>query len=212
VGDGGLDPGSELGIDVAAVLAVPGVLIARPAAVGAVILAFEFGFVAEELNEIGRVAVEDFVSADFQEQGVGAGLGGLKFLDFGGEEGLLVEAGAAEAPLGVGHFADRSRLGEVGGLEVVVKFGEEGVVFGGVFAGEEHGEGAEAVAKAVKGGAGFTGDGSRAGRVLGIFAIGSDLCKGGHKKDILSGETKKQARWPAHGRFHCSTAGAMVYR
>jgi hypothetical protein len=92
-----------------------------------------------------------------------------------GEGGFVVLTDAAEAPFGVGHFADEALLGEVAGGEMVGEFGEEGEVFGGVVAGEENGLGAEAVAEVVAGGFLFTGGGDGAGGEFGVELVGGEL-------------------------------------
>jgi hypothetical protein len=105
---------------------------------GALELALELDFPAEQLSEEGVFVVEGFVGADLDEGGRGAGIGGLlEVADAGREEALLVAAGAAEAPLGVGGFADEALLVEVGGLVIGGEFGEKGVVGGRVLRGKE---------------------------------------------------------------------------
>jgi hypothetical protein len=86
----------------------------------------------------------------------------------GGEPG----AGAAEAPFGVGHFADAAFLLEAGGVVFGVEEVEEELEFGGIVAGEEDGGGAEAVLEGVAGGGGLAGGGARAGGVLGVGLVG----------------------------------------
>src|SRR5271155_1305370 len=66
--------------------------------------------------------------------------------------GFHEAADAAEAPVGIGHFADETVFGEVVGPEVGGEFGEEFCVFGGVVAGKQDGGGAETVGKTVAGG------------------------------------------------------------
>jgi hypothetical protein len=60
-------------------------------------------------------------------------------------------ADAAEKPVGVGHFTDEAKFGEIAGGIVFGEIGEEGLVGGGVVAGEQDGLGTETVAEVVAG-------------------------------------------------------------
>jgi hypothetical protein len=72
---------------------------------------------------------------------------GSNFFEFLPGALLDVAAGAAQAPFGVGHFADAASIGEGGGFEVLREFVEQGLILSGVVAGEEDGLGAEAQAE-----------------------------------------------------------------
>jgi hypothetical protein len=165
-----------------AVFAVAVVLVAGPAAIGALVLSLEAGLELEELGEKAGFPEKRVVGEHLKFDDACLGVSGPKLFDFGGEEVFLVEAGAAEAPLGIGHFADVAEFGEVVGTEVIDEFGVEGVVVGGVVAGEEHGLGAEAVAEVVLGGAGLPGGGGGSGGLQGVRLIGADLGSGSHKE------------------------------
>jgi hypothetical protein len=108
---------------------------------------------------------------------------GSNFLEFFGVEFLDLAADAAEAPFGAGHFADGALFGEVRAAEVVEEFVEEGVELRGVVAGGEGGAGAEAVAEAILGGAGFAFRGAGSGGFLCVGAIGLDLGRGSHGRE-----------------------------
>jgi len=179
------EEGEEGGFGVAVLYAVLVLLVVGPLVVGGVVLALELGFVAQELGEAGGFAVDGVEGEGLEGDGVGAGVEGGEFLDFAGEAGLLVEADAAEAPFGVGHFADLALFGEVVRGEVVGEFFEEGFVFGGTIAVQEDGLGTESVLKVVLGGAGLALGGARSSGVSGVGLVGGDLGSGSHRSSSV---------------------------
>ena len=126
-------------------------LVAGARPIGAVELALKLGLPGAELAEVGALGEELVEGFDLALDGREVRVRGEHLLDLGGDQELLVGACAAEAPLGVGHFAEAALGGEAGGWEGGLELVEEGLVFGGVVAGEEHGLGAEAVAEGVAG-------------------------------------------------------------
>ena len=147
-------------------------LVVNPILVGAVVLALEFGFVAEPgsvrcaggraegfdgegLEVLAWNAHNGLPSGGLCARGAGVGVIGREGGDAAGESGLEGVAQTAETPFSVGHFAEETVPGQIVGREVSGEFGEEGVVLGRVVAGEEDGLGAEAEAEVVAGRSGF---------------------------------------------------------
>jgi len=150
-------------------------LIVTPFAVGLLVLAFELRFIAQPGGVGGAGFREGFDGAGREFGGVGVGKPGGEDGDLAGEGRFVVGADAAETPFGVGHFADEAGFGEVGGVEMLGEFEEEGLVFGDVVTGEEDGLGAETVPEIVAGGDFAPGGGDGAGGELGIGSVGRDL-------------------------------------
>jgi hypothetical protein len=109
-----------------------------------------------------------------EEDGAEVGAGGL------GEEGAIeLRLDAAKAPLvpiGADHGVDVEGFGRVGRAEAGVVVADEGLVFGGIFAGDDNGFGVEAVLECVEAGGGLARIGAGSGRFLRVGAIGGDLC------------------------------------
>jgi hypothetical protein len=155
-------------------------LLAEPALVSAVVLAFEFGFVRQEFAE-RDFAVEGFIGERLEEVGAAGGVVCGEEVDPGGQEDFLMEAHAAEAPFGIGHFPDEALRSEVGGGKVCSEFVEELLVGGGVVAGQEDGLGAETVAEVVLRRASLALGGAGSGGALSVGEVGGDLGGGSHE-------------------------------
>ena len=101
------------------------------------------------------------------------------------DEAILVHldfdaAVAAELPLGGDEQIDERALSGVGGLVLLVVFGNEGIEHIGIFAGEDFGLGVNAGFESVETGGGLALDGAGAGGFLRITAIRFDLWDSSH--------------------------------
>ena len=78
------------------------------------------------------------------------------------------------------------------GTVFLLVLGDEGVVVGGVFAGDDDGGGIDSVLQGVEAGGGLALDGAGSGGLLGIGPIGGDLSGGCHDSDVARrcGETR----------------------
>jgi hypothetical protein len=89
----------------------------------------DYGGLADTEVEARFVTVEKSQVGSGGQAGEGSGdafggIGGVVFLDTGGEEAGLDEPGSAEAPVGGGHFLDHSELHAVGGGQAVQMLGQ----------------------------------------------------------------------------------------
>ena len=75
-------------------------------------------------------------------------------------------------------------LGGGFGAEVAVVGGGEGVVVGGIFAGDDDGGGIDSVLQGVEAGGGLALDGAGSGGLLRVGAICVDLGRGCHDYDL----------------------------
>jgi hypothetical protein len=108
-----------------------------------------------------------------------------------GEEGA-VEVGldaleAALLPVGAEHGIDVEGLGGGLGAEVAVVVGDEGVVVGGIFAGDDDGGGVDAVFQGIEAGGGLALGGAGSGGLQRVGAICFDLCGACHDYDLARG-------------------------
>ena len=114
--------------------------------------------------------------------------GGERFTGRFGENGL-VQLGldlfeAALLPVGADHGIDVEGLGGAKCRKLALVCGNEGVVIGGVFAGEDDGGGIDSVLQGVEAGGGLALGGAGSGRVLGVGAVGGDLGWACHDSDV----------------------------
>ena len=156
-------------------------LVVQPVLVGAVVLALELRLVAEP----GGVRGAGGGPESFDGAGVQVGEFGVRVLrgEFGDAAGEGVGGAAsdsAEAPVGIGHFADRAEFGGVGGGEVSGEIGEEGFVFGGIFTREKDGFGAGTVVEIVQRRGGLAGVGAGSGGEPGVGLVSEELSGGRH--------------------------------
>ena len=147
--------------------------------IGAVPGAFEGGDLALDADE------------EFGGGGLGEEYGGEGVAGRFGEDGV-VEIGldaleAALLPIGAEHGIDVEGFGGGLGAVLVVVVGGEGVVIGGVFAGDDDGGGVDAVLQGVEAGGGLALDGAGSGGFLRVGAIGGDLSGGCHDYDLARG-------------------------
>ena len=147
--------------------------------IGAVPGAFEGGDLALDADE-------EFGGGRLGEKGGGEGVAG-RF----GEEGV-VEVGlddleAALVPIGAEHGIDVEGFGGGLGAVLVEVMGDEGLVIGGVFAGDDDGFGVDAMLQGVEAGGGLALDGAGSGGLLRVGAIRVDLCGGCHDSDLAHG-------------------------
>jgi hypothetical protein len=99
----------------------------------------------------------------------------------GVEAGFLEPGGAVSEPAVLGHAENEEFFDGVGGFFVFEKVGEEEVVVGLVFAGEDaegFGTGIQTVDGAVLRDGGFALGGDRAAGMLGVGAVSGDLSFG----------------------------------
>ena len=99
----------------------------------------------------------------------------------------LNPAEAALGPLGGDEGIDERELVGIGGLVVEKERGGEGFELGGVFAGDDVGEGVDAGFQGVERGGGLAFGSDGAGRFFGVQTIGVDLCFGCHKGNSVGG-------------------------
>ncbi len=102
----------------------------------------------------------------------------------------------ADVPIVLGDFLDQDFLGGGDGLMLGAQISSEFFVTGRIFTGDDDFVGIDSVFEGVFRGSGFTFRGSRAGRLLGIFAI--DFSAGFLGR--LSGHNNDSARSVAAGR------------
>ena len=91
---------------------------------------------------------------------------------------------AALLPVGAEHGIDVESLGGGLGAEVAVVVGDEGVVVGGIFAGDDDGGGVDAVFQGIEAGGGLALGGAGSGGLRRVGAICVDLCGGCHDYDL----------------------------
>ena len=100
-------------------------------------------------------------------------------MDVGVEFGLGAPE-ALEGPLAADEFIDVDALLGEGGAEAEVVGGDESVVGGTVFAGEDGGVGVDAGLEGIEAGGGLALGGLGAGGFLGVATVGVDLAQGCH--------------------------------
>jgi len=144
-------------------------LLSSPAdlGIGAVPGAFEGGDLALDADQ------------EFGGGGVGEQCGGEGCARGLGEESA-VEIGldaqeAALLPIGAEHGVDVEVFGGGFGAELAVVVGGEGLIIGGIFAGDDEGGGVDAVFESVEAGGGLALGGAGSGRFLRVGLIGRDL-------------------------------------
>ena len=76
----------------------------------------------------------------------------------------------------IDEFGDQGGFKGVEGVEVLAHAGGEGLIFGGIFAGQEDGLRRQSVFEGVEGGGGFAFFGARSGGVLCVGLIGRVAC------------------------------------
>src|SRR5204863_4071068 len=105
---------------------------------------------------------------------------------------------AALLPVGADHGVDVKGFGGRGGMELAAVFGDEGVVFGGVFAGDDDGLRVESMLQSVEAGGGLALGGAGSGGHLRVGAIGCGLCWSSHSSAIacVDGEGAVE-KWPS---------------
>jgi len=131
--------------------------------------AAEFGIGAVpgalEGGDLALHAGEEFGGRGIGEEGGGQGCAG----SFGEEGAVEVGLDALEAallPVGAEHGVDVEGFGGGLGTEVAVVVGGEGVVVGGVFAGDDDGGGVDAVFQGIEAGGGLALGGAGSGGLL----------------------------------------------
>ena len=144
--------------------------------IGAVPAAFEGGDLALDADE-------EFGGGGLGEEYGGEGVSG-RFGEDGAEEIGLDALEAALLPIGAEHGTDVEGFGGGLGAELLEVVVGQGVVIGGVFAGDDDGGGVDAVLQGVEAGDGLALDGAGSGRFLGIGLIGRDLSGGCHDYDL----------------------------
>ena len=135
--------------------------------VGAVPRAFEGG-------DLALGAGEEPGGGGIREQGRCEGVIGR----FGHDGAVKVGLNGFEAaflPFGTDHGIDVEGFGGGFGPVLVVVLGGEGLVFGGIFAGDDDAGGVDAVFQGVEAGGGLALDGAGSGGLLRIGAVGSLL-------------------------------------
>src|ERR1019366_5442563 len=148
------------------------VLLSSPAdlGIGAVPGAFEGGDLALDADE-------EFGGGGVGEQGGGEGCSrGL-----GEESAVEIGLDAQEAallPIGAEHGVDVEAFGGGFSAELAGVVGGEGLVIGGIFAGDDDGGGVDAVFQCVEAGGGLALEGAGSGRFLRVGLIGRDLSWG----------------------------------
>ena len=117
----------------------------------------------------------------------GSEVGGGGFGEDGAVEIGLDALEAAFVPVGAEEGIDVEALvGRLGLVGVAIGVGK-GLVFGGVFAGEDEGLGVEGVFEGVEAAGGFARSGARSGRFERVGAVGGDLRGGCHDLAITRG-------------------------
>jgi hypothetical protein len=99
----------------------------------------------------------------------------------GGEDASFEGGDAEKAPLEVDEFAGERGFDFGGRGEVADDLVGEGLIFGGIFAGQENGLRRESVLEGVLRGDGFGFGGARSGRVLRVEDVGGHLGSGRHR-------------------------------
>jgi len=117
-----------------------------------------------------------------EESGGERGAGG--FSQQGAVEVGLDTLEAALLPVGAEHGVDVEGLGGGFGTEVAVVVGDEGVVVGGIFAGDDDGGGVDAVFQGIEAGGGLALGGAGSGRLQRVGAICVNLCWACHDYDL----------------------------
>ena len=144
--------------------------------IGAVPGAFEGGDLALDADE------------EFGGGGLGEEYGGEGVAGRFGEDGVVeVSLDALEAallPIGAEHGSDVEGFGGGLGAELLEVVVGQGVVIGGVFAGDDDGGGVDAVLESVEAGGGLALGGAGPGRFLRVGAICGDLSWGSHDYDL----------------------------
>lgn len=115
------------------------------------------------------------------QEALGFRFPGFQFLHFAFPEVGFGLAEAAEEPLAIDESIDQEALLRGGGLPTLLVFGGEGIEFGGVLAANDLRFGVNAGFEGVEAGDSLALDGSWAGGVLRVEAIGLNLLCGGHK-------------------------------
>src|ERR1035437_7286251 len=147
--------------------------------IGAVPGAFEGG-------DLSLHADEEFGGGGLGKEYGGEGVAGWFGEDRVEEIGLDAPQ-AALLPIGAEHGSDVEGLGRGLGTELAVVVGGEGVVIGGIFAGDDDGGGVQSVLQGVEAGDGLALDGAGSGGLLGVGPIGGDLSRGCHDYDLARG-------------------------
>jgi hypothetical protein len=150
--------------------------------------AAEFGIGAVpgalEGGDLALYAGEAFGGGGIGEEGGGEGGSG----SFGEEGAVEIGLDALESaflPVGAEHGIDVEGFGGGLGVEVAVVVGHEGIVVGGVFAGDDDGGGVDAVFQGIEAGGGLALDGAGSGGLsalarLALICAGVAMTQGYH--------------------------------
>ena len=91
---------------------------------------------------------------------------------------------AALLPVGAKHGVNGEGLGGGLGTEVAVVVGDESVIVGGIFAGDDDGGGVDAVFQGIEAGGGLALGGAGSGGLLRVGAVCVNLGRGCHDYDL----------------------------